>query len=82
MWYDVEGNVKKSIRYYGEDKLPPMIVGNLHKKYPGAKVFGITELSTPEEFTYQIVLENEKHWLNVNADPLGNMKMIKKLNKK
>jgi hypothetical protein len=81
IWYDLEGNVKKSIRYYGEEKLPPIIVGNLQKKYPDAKVFGVTEVSTPEEFTYQITLESEKHWLDVNADPVGNLKTIKKLNK-
>ena len=81
MWYDLEGNVKKCLRYFGEEKLPPIIVGSLQKKYPDAKVFGVTEVSTSEEFTYQIVLEGEKHWLNVNADPVGNLKMIKKLNK-
>ena len=81
IWYDLEGNVKKSLRYYGEDKLPPMIVGNLHKKYPGAKIFGVTEHSTSEEFTYQVVLEGVKHWIHVNADPVGNLKTISKLNK-
>jgi hypothetical protein len=81
MWYDLEGNVKKSIRYYGEEKLPPMIIGNLQRKYPDMKVFGVTELSTPEEFTYQIVLEGDRHWVNVNSDAVGNLKTIKKLNK-
>jgi hypothetical protein len=81
IWYDLEGSVKKSIRYYGEDKLPPMIIGNVHKKYPGLKIFGVTELSTPDEFTYQIVLESDKNWLNVNADPVGNLRTASKLNK-
>ena len=81
IWQDLDGNVKKSIRYYGEDKFPPLIQGILHKNYPEAKVYGITEHSTPDEFTYQIILEGEKHWLNLNADAVGNLKMVKKLNK-
>ena len=81
VWYDAEGSVKKSIRYYGEEKLPPMIIASLQKKFPGTKVFGITEYSTPEEFTYQVTLEDEKKWYTVHADATGGSKLINKMNK-
>jgi len=81
IWYDLDGNAKRCFRCYTEEKLPPMIAGNIHHKYPNAKVFGITEKSTPEEFTYEVVLETDKHWISVNADAIGNLKTIKKMNK-
>jgi len=80
-WYDQEGNVKKCIRYYGMNNLPPMVLGNIQKKYPGLKIFGVTEYSTPEEFFYQVTLEDDKKWYMVNSDASGNCSLVNKLSK-
>jgi len=80
-WYDEEGNVKKSIRYYEANGLPPMIIGKLHSNYPKLKVFGVTECATTDAFTYEIVLEDEKKWYFISSDAAGSLTMIKKLNK-
>ena len=81
VWYDELGNVKKSLRYYDGSKLPPLVLGNLSKKYPDLKIFGVTELSSPEQFVYQIAMEDDKKWYMVNADATGNLSMTSKLTK-
>ena len=37
--YDNEGNLLETIRYYGEDNLPPNIIAKLKKRYSGKEVF-------------------------------------------
>lgn len=80
-WYDEEGNVKKSLRYYDGSKLPPMVLGNIQKKFGGLTIFGVTEYATPDEFVYQVTLEDDKKWYMVNADATGNCSLVNKLNK-
>ena len=51
----------------------------MNEKYPGKKIFGITEVSTSDMITYHIVLEDNKYWLNVQSDATGNISLEKKL---
>ena len=51
------------------------------EKYPGKKIFGITEVSNSENLTYNIVLEDEKYWYNIESDATGIIKLNKKLEK-
>ena len=53
----------------------------MNEKYPGKKIFGITEVSDNEKVTYHIVLEDEKYWYNVESDATGVIKLDKKLEK-
>jgi hypothetical protein len=79
--YDEEGNVVKSIRYYFGQTLPIFIQAKLAKKYEGKKVFGVTEISTDNELTYYIILEDKTTWTHVTSDAYGNMFTEKKLKK-
>jgi hypothetical protein len=82
IWYDEEGNVTRTHRYYLEDMLPPLILSRVQKKYTGKKVFGITEVNTASEgIRYFIVLEDDKKWYNVTSDEIGNLTITQKFNK-
>ena len=55
-----DGIVLSTTRYYTEQNLSPAIRAKVNEKYPGKKIFGITEVSNSENLTYNIVLEDEK----------------------
>ncbi|MGZ3839098.1 MAG: hypothetical protein ACXVMS_13900 [Flavisolibacter sp.] len=79
--YNEDGDVVKSIRYYFGPSLPIFIQAKLEKKYEGKKVFGVTEVSTDNELTYYIILEDNNTWTHVQSDAYGNMFTEKKIKK-
>jgi hypothetical protein len=79
--YDLEGNIVKTLRYYYEQNLPLLVVSKVKSKFAGKKIFGVTEESSDEGTYYHIVLEDEKHWIDITADSYGSIKVDKKFNK-
>ncbi len=79
--YDPEGNILSSTRYYSEENLSPFIRGKVKEKFPGKKIFGITEYSSGDEFTYHLSLQDENNWYNVKCDATGHARLEKKLTK-
>lgn len=77
--YNPDGIVLNTLRYYGSQNLAPAIRAKVNEKYPGKKIFGITEVSTSDILTYHIVLEDSKYWLTVQSDATGNISLEKKL---
>ncbi len=76
--YDNEGNLLKTIRYYGGTNLPPNILAGLNKKYNGKEIFGVTEVTSDSEVSYQITLKDEKNWYTVQSDPYANLQQLDK----
>jgi hypothetical protein len=81
VWYDKEGNIITTNRYYGEQNLHPFILGKIKKKYADKKVFGITEITNDSGLNYYVTLEDEKSWLTLKADALGHLEVYEKLKK-
>lgn len=79
--YDVNGNILKTMRYYYEDQLPLFIRGKVKEKFPGKHVFGVTEVATPDQLNYHIVLEDAKQWTIIICDAFGFIMVDKKYNK-
>ncbi|MEP7232194.1 MAG: hypothetical protein ABI691_18170 [Ginsengibacter sp.] len=79
--YDLQGNIMSTTRYYSAEDLSPFIRGKVNEKYPGKKIFGVTEVSSTSEMTYHIVLEDEKNWYNIKSDATGSISLEKKMNK-
>jgi hypothetical protein len=77
--YNPDGIVLSTIRYYGSQNLAPAIRAKVNEKYPGKKIFGITEVSTSEMITYHLVLEDSKNWFHIQSDATGNLTLEKKL---
>lgn len=71
--YDAEGNVLKSMRYYSGQNLPIILQSKLAKKFPSKTIFGVTEVTTENEVSYFVVLEDEKEFQHVRADAFGNI---------
>jgi hypothetical protein len=81
LWYDHDGSVTKSIRYYSQDMLPPMIRCNVCHRFMGQKIYGVTELTGEEGLQYFLILEDEKKWYEVTSDAAGNLTLTRKFNK-
>jgi hypothetical protein len=79
--YDKEGNILKTLRYYYEQGLPLLVLSKVKRKFSDQKIFGVTEESSEEGTYYHIVLEDEKHWINITADGSGSIKVDNKYNK-
>ena len=79
--YDPEGNVLSTTRYYTGESLSPFIRAKLNQKYPGKQIFGVTEISSGEEFAYHIVLEDAKNWYNIKLNSVGAISNVKKMKK-
>jgi hypothetical protein len=81
MWYDANGNVLKTIRYYYEQNLCPFILTKIKQKYADKKLYCVTEVSSDEGVKYNIVLEDETKWYHVSVDTNGTVRLDKKYNK-
>jgi hypothetical protein len=79
--YDFDGKVMSTIRYYSEKSFPPFLRLKVSQKHPGKKIFGVTELNTDSELTYNIVLEDDKNWYHVSADAIGQLATTEKFKK-
>lgn len=79
--YDLEGNFMSATRYYKEQQLHTHILFKLKKRYPGKKIFGITELTNNEEINYYIKLEDDKNWVTVKVSSNGQMELYEKYRK-
>ena len=76
--YDNDGNLLETVRYYGEDNLPPNILARMKKKYAGKEIFGVTETSGDSDLSYYITLKDDKNWYTIKADPYGNTQQVDK----
>ena len=79
--YDLKGNIISTRRDYTEKDLSLFIVAKVKEKYQGKKIFGITEITSSDGVTYNIVLEDDKYWTNINSDESGNFSQVQKLKK-
>jgi hypothetical protein len=79
--YNKDGSFQCAFRYYSEEKLPYYLIVSLKEKFPGKKIYSVTELSTPSEINYYIKLEDAKTWKTVKVDSNGNFVVIEKFNK-
>lgn len=79
--YDTDGNIIKTLRYYYEQQLPLLVLAKVKAKFAEKKIFGVTEESSDAGTYYHIVLEDEKHWINITADVYGGVRVDKKYNK-
>jgi uncharacterized protein YkuJ len=79
--YDKEGNILKTLRYYGEAQLPIMVISRLRTKFGNKKIFGVVEECSEEGMYYHITLEDDTHWTKVRADTYGSISIEQKFKK-
>jgi hypothetical protein len=74
--YDRKGKFTGSLRNYSEQILPFYITNKLKKKYPGQSIYGVTEITTPNDVTYFVKLQSDKYWTTVRIDPDGSNDIV------
>lgn len=80
--YDYDGNFLASERYYQDaDLLPLQLSWELHKKYSGKTIYGITEINTETETVYFVKLQDAKEWITVKGASYGTLGVVERFNK-
>jgi hypothetical protein len=80
-FYDKEGNLLSSMRYYKEQHLPLNVLYKAKKNYPAKTIDIVTEVSNADGTVYYIQLKDSKGWTILKADQSGNMEVTDKFNK-
>ena len=81
LFFDGTGDVVRCQRYYKEKDLSPFVAAKVKYKYPGFKIFGVTEITTHQGVQYTIVLEDPKYWIHVQSTDNGTLTLRKKYKK-
>jgi hypothetical protein len=79
--YGFDGTLISTLLHYPGSKLPAFIKAKLIEKYHDKSIFGVTELTTQTDHVYNIVLQDEKYWYNVESDDAGNLRLASKFKK-
>lgn len=80
-YFDKEGKLLSTRRIITADQLPLTVSVALQQRYPGQKVYGITEFEKDGALNYYITLEGEKHWTIVKANVDGDLNVHQRLKK-
>jgi hypothetical protein len=81
IYYDSDGNVLETIRYYSEKELSPFIRSKIQSKYKDKSIFMVTDVENDSEHYYQVILENQNSLLVVHVNDNGSMHLEKKYKK-
>jgi hypothetical protein len=79
--YRKDGEFVSASRYYLEQNLPYYLVINIKKKYPGKKIYGVTEISSASGIEYYIKLEDARIWMTLESDSRGDLHVVEKFRK-
>lgn len=80
--YDHDGNFIGSDRYYKDvNMLPLHLAWELHNKYSGKSVFGVTETNSDSGTLYYVKMEDSKQWITVVGNADGVLEVRERMNK-
>ncbi len=79
VYYDLDGAMTKTIKYYVGSELDPFIRSKVNQKYKGKTIYGVTEVISDDEHFYQIILQDNKSWYTIKSDATGSMRLENKL---
>ena len=81
IFYDSNGAVIETYKYYSCAELTPFIRAKINSKYEGMKITGVTEVINPSEHYYHVSLEGSHSLFMINVDATGNINLEKKFDK-
>lgn len=82
MYFNNENQVYRTLRYYGENQLPPYIMFKLKQRYKNKEITGVTEMAEADMgVSYDVVLQDSQNIIMVHSDSYGNLQTTKKLKK-
>ena len=73
VYYDKDGGITSSMRFYEPAKLPMNILQAISQRYSGKTAFGVTEIAVGEEIAYFVRMEDAKYYYTIkfNASAEG-----------
>ena len=81
MFYDKDGNLLETIRYYKADELSPFIRSKIASKYKNNGIYMVTDVENDTDHFYQVILQNANTMLVVHVNNDGSMQLEKKFRK-
>ena len=81
VYYDKNGKITGSMRFYEPSLLPVNILSELKKYNPGKSLFGVTEITSGENVDYYIKAEDSKYLYTIKADSYGHSEIYETLRK-
>lgn len=79
--YDHSGTMLSSLRYYEPKLLPLNIYNRIKKNYSKKEMFGVTEVTFNNDVVYYVKLQDDKSWITVKIDGVGNSEVVEKYKK-
>jgi hypothetical protein len=81
IYYNTNGDIQQTIKYYSAEDLAPFIRSKVNSKYKGKNISSVTDVTSDTGHFYQIVLEDSKSWTYLNVNEQGFIQVKKKLQK-
>ncbi|HTN07028.1 hypothetical protein [Agriterribacter sp.] len=79
--YNNDGHVTGVMRFYKPALLPANILLEIKRRYSTKTAFGVTEITSGENLTYFVKMEDSKHLYTVKLDAYGNGRVYEKVRK-
>ena len=73
VYYNKNGKITGSMRFYEPSLLPTNILAELKRSYAKKSLFGVTEITSGGNVAYFIKMEDSKNWYTIKADSYGNL---------
>jgi len=81
IYYDSNGTLVQTIRYYDVKELSPFIRAKIEAKYKDKAIFMVTEVENDSEHYYQVILENANSMWVVQVNHNGAVHLERKYKK-
>lgn len=81
VYYDNDGVIKSSMRFYEPAKLPMNILRAISQRYADKTAFGVTEITADEEVAYFVRMEDDKYYYTIKFNAFGEGSRYERLKK-
>lgn len=76
--FNNKGNLIQTVRYYTEYTLSPVVLASVISSFPGQEIHGVIETCNKHGVNYRIILKNNKQYTHINANSIGDVKVVLK----
>lgn len=81
VYYDRNGEITHSMRFYQPDLLPMHIMKIIKANYKNMTLFGVTEITSGDDVAYFVKMEDSKNWYTIKFDGYGDRQVYEKFRK-
>ena len=81
VYYNKEGIITHSMRFYQPGLLPVNILKEIKNSYKNKAPYGVTEITNDGEVAYFVKMEDAKYWYTVKFSAYGNSELYEKFKK-